>query len=219
MDMVGPMKKPMLALGVAAAVTTSAVVAPAAFSQDGESDGQMSAQESTEGAEGSSLSTGEIVGITLGVLAAVGVAGVFAVQQGWVQLPEFVDRATVERMVAMLPPMVIPGVARPGSVGGAGAKGKCEPQAFDAVVPGWPHFTGTSVIFCDGHWAIAGANQTDWVLYFKNADGKWAVIPAAGTKKTGLAEGCYNGITLREQGAPEEFIRRAPICTPAEIGR
>lgn len=217
--MVGPMKKPMLALGVAAAVTTSAVVAPAAFSQDGESDGQMSSQASAEGAGGSSLSTGEILGITLGVLAAVGVAGVFAVQQGWVQLPEIVDRATVERLVAMLPPMAIPGVARPGSAGGAGAKGSCEPQAFDAVVPGWPHFTGTSVIFCDGHWAIAGANQTDWVLYFKNADGKWAVIPAAGTKQTGLAEGCYNGITLREQGAPEEFIRRAPICTPAEIGK
>lgn len=213
------MKKPMLALGVAAAVTTSAVVAPAAFSQDGESDGQMFSQGSTEGAEGSSLSTGEILGITLGVLAAMGVAGVFAVQQGWVQLPEIVDRAAVERLVAMLPPMPIPGVVRPGSVGGAGAKGSCEPQAFDAVVPGWPHFTGTSVIFCDGHWAIAGANQTDWVLYFKNADGKWAVIPAAGTKQTGLAEGCYNDVTLREQGAPEEFIRRAPICTPAEIGK
>lgn len=214
------MKKPMLALGVAAAVTTSVVVAPAAFSLESETEpGVVSAQGSTEGAGGSSLSTGEIIGITLGVLAAVGVAGVFAVQQGWVQLPELVDRATVERLVAMLPPMTPPGVARPGSVGGAGAKGKCEPQAFDAVVPGWPHFTGTSVLFCDGQWAIAGADQTDWVLYFKNADGKWAEIPAAGTKKTGLAQGCYNGITLREQGAPEEFMRQAPICTPAEIGR
>ncbi|MDN8605120.1 hypothetical protein Q0N48_03730 [Corynebacterium ureicelerivorans] len=213
------MKKPMLSLGVAAAVTTSAVVAPAAFSQDGESDGQMSSQALAEGAGGSSLSTGEILGTTLGVLAAVGVAGVFAVQQGWVQLPKFVDRATVERLVALLPPMPIPGVVRPGPAGGAGAKGSCAPQAFDAVVPGWPHFTGTSVIFCDGHWAIAGANQTDWVLYFKNANGKWAVIPAAGTKQTGLAQGCYNDVTLREQGAPEEFIRRAPICTPAEIGR
>lgn len=213
------MKKPMLALGVAAAVTTSAVVAPAAFSQDGESNGQMSSQGPAEGAGGSSFSTGEILGITLGVLAAVGVAGVFAVQQGWVQLPEFVDRATVERLVAMPPPVTIPGVARPGSVGHAGAKGSCIPQAFDNVVPGWPHFTGTSVIFCDGNWAIAGANQTDWVLYFKNANGKWAVIPAAGTKQAGLAQGCYNGITLREQGAPEEFIRRAPICTPAESGK
>lgn len=210
------MKKPMLALGVAAAVTTSAVVAPAAYAVE---EGAMSSQGSAEGAEGSSLSTGEILGNTLGVLAAVGVAGVFAVQQGWVQLPEFVDRATVERLVEMLPPMPIPGVVRPGSAGGAGAKGSSIPQAFDNVVSGWPHFTGTSVIFCDGHWAIAGANQTDWVLYFKNANGKWAVIPPAGTKQTGLAQGCYNGITLREQGAPEEFIRRAPICTPAEIGK
>lgn len=213
------MKKPMLALGVAATVTTSAVIAPAAFAEESSNATETGSSADSGEAEGSSLSTGAIVGITLGVLAAVGIGGVFAWQQGWVQLPEFVDRTTVERMVAMLPPMAIPGVARPGSVGGAGAKGSCEPQAFDAVVPGWPHFTGTSVIFCDGKWAIAGANQTDWVLYFKNANGKWAVIPAAGAKQTGLAQGCYNDVTLREQGAPEEFIRRAPICTPAEIGK
>ena len=53
----------------------------------------------------------------------------------------------------------------------------------------------------------------------KNSNGKWAVIPTAGTKQTGMQRGCYNGLTLREQGAPEEFIRQAPICTPAEIGK
>ena len=79
--------------------------------------------------------------------------------------------------------------------------------------------SGTTVLFCDGKWAIAGANQTDWILYFKNSNGKWAVIPTAGTKQGGMQRGCYNGITLREQGAPEEFIRQAPICTPAEIGK
>lgn len=46
-----------------------------------------------------------------------------------------------------------------------------------------------------------------------------AVSPAAGTKQTGMLRGCYNGLTLREQGAPEEFISQAPICTPAEIGK
>lgn len=44
-------------------------------------------------------------------------------------------------------------------------------------------------------------------------------IPTAGTKQTGMARGCYDGLTLREQGAPEEFMRQAPICTPAEIGK
>ena len=50
-----------------------------------------------------------------------------------------------------------------------------------------------------------------------HCDGKGAVIPTAGTKQRGMYCGCYNGLTLREQGAPEEFIRQAPICTPAEI--
>lgn len=216
------MKKPMLALGVAVAVTTSAVVAPVAFAEEGGAAAQSessSASSETGEAEGSSLSTGAIVGITLGVLAAVGVGGVFAVQQGWVQLPEFVDPAAAAGLAALVPAIAIPGVARKEPQGGASAKGSCAPQAFDAVVPEWPHFTGTNVMYCDGKWAIAGANQTDWILYFKSANGKWAVIPTAGTKQTGMTRGCYNGLTLREQGAPEEFIRQAPICTPAEIGK
>lgn len=216
------MRKPMLALGVAAAVTTSAVVAPVAFAEDAKKATETESSSSSSGAgeaEGSSLSTGAIVGITLGVLAAVGIGGVFAWQQGWVQLPEFVDPAAVAGLGALIPAVAIPGVARKEPQGGAGAKGSCAPQAFDAVVPEWPHLTGTNVMFCDGKWAIAGANQTDWILYFKNSNGKWAVIPTAGTKQTGMARRCYNGLTLREQGAPEEFIRQAPICTPAEIGK
>lgn len=30
---------------------------------------------------------------------------------------------------------------------------------------------------------------------------------------------CYNGLTLREQGALERFTRQVPIRTPAEIGQ
>ena len=214
------MKKPMLALGVAAAVTTSAVVAPAAFAEDaGKAAETESSSSSGAGeAEGSSLSAGAIVGITLGVLAAVGIGGVFAWQQGWVQLPEFVDPAAVAGLGALIPAVAIPGLAQKPAAKSE-AKGSCAPQAFDAVVPGWPAGLGTSVSFCDGKWAIAGANGTDWILYFKNSNGKWAVIPTAGTKQTGMSRGCYNGLTLREQGAPEEFIRQAPICTPAEIGK
>ena len=215
------MKKPMLALGVAAAVTTSAVVAPAAFAEDAGKATETESSSSSSGAgeaEGSSLSTGAIVGITLGVLAAVGIGGVFAWQQGWVQLPEFVDPAAVAGLGALIPAVAIPGLAQKPAAKSE-AKGSCAPQAFDAVVPGWPAGLGTSVSFCDGKWAIAGANGTDWILYFKNSNGKWAVIPTAGTKQNGMQRGCYNGLTLREQGAPEEFIRQAPICTPAEIGK
>lgn len=205
----------MLALGVAAAVSTSAVVAPAAFAEEGGKTAETSSASSSGEAEGSSLSTGAIVGITLGVLAAVGAGGYFAVQQGWLELPEGLDPAAAAGLGALIPALAIPGLAKKDAASG----GSCAPQAFDAVVPEWPHFTGTNVIFCDGKWAIAGANQTDWILYFKNSNGKWAVIPTAGTKQTGMSRGCYNGLTLREQGAPEEFIHQAPICTPAEIGK
>lgn len=207
----------MLALGVAAAVTTSAVLAPATFAEEGANTTDTGSSAESGEAEGSSLSTGAIIGITLGVLAAVGAGGAFAVQQGWLELPEFVDPAAAAGLSSLVPALAIPGLAKNDK--GAAAGGSCAPQAFDAVVPEWPHFTGTNVMFCDGKWAIAGANQTDWILYFKNSNGKWAVIPTAGTKQGGMARGCYNGITLREQGAPEEFIRQAPICTPAEIGK
>ena len=211
------MKKPMLALGVAAAVTTSAVIAPATFAEEGANTTETGSSADSGEAEGSSLSTGAIIGITLGVLAAVGAGGYFAVQQGWLELPEGLDPAAAAGLSSLVPALAIPGLTKKDN--GVAAGGSCAPQAFDAVVPEWPHFTGTNVIFCDGKWAIAGANQTDWILYFKNSNGKWAVIPTAGTKQSGMMRGCYNGITLREQGAPEEFISQAPICTPAEIGK
>ncbi|QPK82770.1 hypothetical protein G7Y29_07785 [Corynebacterium qintianiae] len=97
-------------------------------------------------------------------------------------------------------------------------RGGCAPQDFDAVVPGWPNFTGTSVIWCDGQWAIAGANQTDWRVFFHHDGERWNALPPRGTKSTGMQQGCFNGIELHEQGAPQEFVDRAPICTPEEIG-
>lgn len=211
------MKKPMLVLGVAAAVTTSAVIAPATFAGEEANTTDTGSSADSGEAEGSPLSTGAIIGITLGVLAAVGAGGVFAVQQGWLELPEFVNPAAAAGLSSLASALAIPGLAKVDKADTA--SGSCAPEAFDAIVPGWPHFTGTNVMFCDGKWAIAGANQTDWLLYFKNSNGKWAQLPKAGTKQSGMARGCYNGITLREQGAPEEFIRQAPICTPEEIGK
>lgn len=142
------------------------------------------------------LSPGAIAGIVLGVLAAVGAAGVFAVQQGWIQLP-----------------------AIPGLPGPAPKRGSCAPQEFDKLVPGWPNFTGTVVNYCDGQWAVASANQTDWIVRFRYVGDRWTVVPTDGVTQRGMTQGCYNAIKLREQGAPEEFIRRSPICTPGEIGR
>ena len=218
------MKKPMLALGVAAAVSASAFVAPSALAADAGAAGKgaESSSGSSSGTGGTSLSPGAIAGITLGVLAAVGLGGAWAVQQGLVKLPEGVDPAALgASLAALLPAIAVPGLApqAPAKPAPAPAKGSCAPSAFDAVVPGWPAALGTSVSFCDGTWAIAGAQGTDWIMYFKNANGTWAVLPADGTTRGPVQRSCYNGIKLREQGAPEEFIRKAPICTPAEIGK
>ena len=220
------MKKPMLALGVAAAISTSAVVAPAAFAEPAGSDAQAAVQEDqgssgegssgSSGDEGSSLSAGAIVGISLGVLAAVGIGGAVAVQQGWLQLPEPLNGQVLGGLATIASTLSVPalGPKQEKKV----AKESCSPSAFDAVVPEWPAGFGTAVSYCDGKWAVAGAKGTDWILFFKNSNGKWARIKPAGTKWTGMAQACYNGIKLREQGAPEAFMREVPVCTPAEIG-
>ena len=38
--------------------------------------------------------------------------------------------------------------------------------------------------------------KTDRPIQSK-CDGKWAVIPTADVKHTGMQRGCYNGLTLR----------------------
>lgn len=220
------MKKPMLALGVAAAVSTSAVVAPAAFAEPADSAEQVAVQEDqsssgegssgSTGDEGSSLSAGAIVGISLGVLAAVGIGGVVGVQQGWLELPEPLNAQVLGGLAAIASALSVPALAPKQEK--KVAKGSCSPSAFDAVVPEWPAGFGTTVRFCDGKWAVAGAKGTDWILFFKNTNGKWARIQSDGTTRRGMTQACYNGIKLREQGAPEAFMREVPVCTPAEIG-
>lgn len=64
------------------------------------------------------------------MLAAAGFGGVFAVQQGWLQLPE------LGGLAALLPGLPGPGGApKPAP---KPAKGSCSPAAFDAVIPEWP---------------------------------------------------------------------------------
>ena len=96
--------------------------------------------------------------------------------------------------------------------------GACEPADFDAVVPEWPGVAGTTVEWCDGQWAVAGASQTDWKIFFHFDGTNWMALAPDGTKSTGMQQGCFNGIELGNQGAPQEFIDRTPICTPEEIG-
>lgn len=199
------MKKPMLAMSVAATLAAGSIVSPngvAVAGADEVGNGVVDKQR-LEGSssDGEGLSSGAIVAIVLGVLAAVSAAGVAAVQQGLLQLP------------------ALPKGPAPQSGGGAPKRGSCDAGTFDRLVPGWPAGFGTQVDFCDGQWAVAGAKGTDWIVYFRYVGDRWTVVPPSGTKQSGMKRACYNGITLREQGAPEEFVRRAPICTPAEIGK
>lgn len=199
------MRKPVLAMGVAATLAAGSIVSPNGMAVAG-ADEVGAGGVDKRGLEGSSsdgegLSLGAIIAIVLGVLAAVSAAGVAAVQQGLLQLP------------------ALPKGPSPQSGGGAPKRGACDAGQFDRLVPGWPAGFGTQVDFCDGQWAVAGAKGTDWIVYFRYVGDRWTVVPSSGTKQSGMKRACYNGITLREQGAPEEFVRRAPICTPAEIGK
>ena len=169
------------------------------------------------GREEASISTGAIVGITLGVLAAAGLGGAVAVQQEWLKLPDPLNAQVLGGMASLSSALSIPGPApKPAE---KPAVGSCPPAAFNAAVPEWPAGFGTSVSYCDGRWAVAGAKGTDWILFFKHLNGKWAKISSDGTTRRGMTRACYNGIKLREQGAAEAFMREVPVCTPGEIGR
>lgn len=204
------MKKSIVAVGVAASLTAASVSVSEAWASESET-GEEPTTSSSEGSNGEELSPAAIAGITLGVLALVSAGTVVAVQQGWIQIPG-VDMAQINALLPALP--ALPGL--PGRAGNhPAAKGSCAPQEFDRLVPGWPNFTGTVVTFCDGLWAVAGANQTDWTETFRFADGSWQRVPKRGTTYTGF--GCYNGLTLREQGAPQALIDQVLICKPSEI--
>ena len=214
------MKKSIVAVGVAASVAAVQVSVPQAWAVEEEQTSSSSSSNSSndasdgvtdEDASEQTLSPGAIAGITLGVLALVSAGTALAVQQGWIQIPG-VDMAQINALFPALPTLpALPGRA----TNRAAAKGSCAPQEFDKVVPGWPNFTGTVVTYCDGLWAVAGANQTDWTETFRFTGGAWQRVPKRGTTDTGF--GCYNGLTLREQGAPQALIDQVLICKPSEI--
>ncbi|MBL7286381.1 hypothetical protein FPH17_11815 [Corynebacterium godavarianum] len=193
------MKNTLLSLGVASAVAVTAVC-PAYAAEP--------AQES------SSLSPGAIAGISLGVLALVGAGSYFAVSQGLIDVPglEIPEVPGLGELAALAGAagIAIPALGAGAAKGGDAKAASCQPGAFDQLVPGWPNHTGTSVDYCDGKWAVAGANQTDWIVAFRADGEQWHVVEPDGKTETGFK--CYNTGRLREQGAPQEFTDKLLTC-------
>lgn len=193
------MKNTLLSLGVASAVAVTAVC-PAYAAEP--------AQES------SSLSPGAIAGISLGVLALVGAGSYFAVSQGLIDVPglEIPEVPGLGELAALAGAagIAIPALGAGAAKGGNAKAASCQPGAFDQLVPGWPNHTGTNVDYCDGKWAVAGANQTDWIVAFRADGEQWHVVEPDGKTETGFK--CYNTGRLREQGAPQEFTDKLLTC-------
>lgn len=193
------MKNTLLSLGVASAVAVTAVC-PAYAAEP--------AQES------SSLSPGAIAGISLGVLALVGAGSYFAVSQGLIDVPglEIPEVPGLGELAALAGAagIAIPALGAGAAKGGDAKAASCQPGAFDQLVPGWPNHTGTNVDYCDGKWAVAGANQTDWIVAFRADGEQWHVVEPDGKTQTGFK--CYNTGRLREQGAPQEFTDKLLTC-------
>lgn len=193
------MKNTLLSLGVASAVAAT-TVCPAYAAEP--------AQES------SSLSPGAIAGISLGVLALVGAGSYFAVSQGLIDVPglEIPEVPGLGELAALAGAagIAIPALGAGASKGGNAKAASCQPGAFDQLVPGWPNHTGTNVDYCDGKWAVAGANQTDWIVAFRADGEQWHVVEPDGKTETGFK--CYNTGRLREQGAPQEFTDKLLTC-------
>lgn len=193
------MKNTLLSLGVASAVAATAVC-PAYAAEP--------AQES------SSLSPGAIAGISLGVLALVGAGSYFAVSQGLIDVPglEIPEVPGLGELAALAGAagIAIPALGADAAKGSHAKAASCQPGAFDQLVPGWPNHTGTNVDYCDGKWAVAGANQTDWIVAFRADGEQWHVVEPDGKTETGFK--CYNTGRLREQGAPQEFTDKLLTC-------
>ena|GEM_PF-744551 len=161
-----------------------------------------SAEPSSAELEGSEESDDTLTGVTV-VLALLGVIGggaYLAVTNGLVTLPDAIAQAGYDMGV----PEVTPN------------QGSCDSAEFDAVVDGWPAPLGTTVSYCDGLFATAGANGTDWVVHFNWQNGQWhAISPDGFSQPSGYP--CYNGYRISEMGGPEEFTRQLLHCTPEEI--
>lgn len=172
------------------------------MAQEGEP--QAASSLSSTSSDGGS-SEGAVIA-SLALLAAAGGGAYWAVQEGLIPNP----------LPGVLPD---PAVTAPAPAPApAPARGDCSPQAFNDALWEWNGSPRTVVEYCDGQFAWVSQNQTDWRVGFEFDGQRWNVLRADGTTKTGMMQGCYNGLALRDKGAPEAFISRLPICTPDEIG-
>lgn len=189
------MKRTLLSVGLALSLTAGAAMPASAQDAD--------QNEATTPSSGSSTDDGSSVagaGALIALAAAAGGGAWWAVQQGLIPNPL---------------PGVIPGPPAPAP---APARGDCSAQAFNAALWEWRDSNRTVVEHCDGRFAWVSQSQTDWRVAFEFDGQRWVVSRPAGTKRTGMTQGCYNGIELRNKGASDAFLSRLPICTPDEIG-
>ncbi|MDO5512068.1 hypothetical protein [Corynebacterium sp.] len=83
----------------------------------------------------------------------------------------------------------------------------CEPGAFAAG-----EFDDPAVLFCDGTWAFAGQNRTDWRMVFQATHGNWVAYQPHGETQSGMIQPCYDEQTLRTDGAPDGLVAQVPLC-------
>ncbi|MGC2863465.1 hypothetical protein ACMG4H_01135 [Corynebacterium glutamicum] len=193
------MKRTLFTLGTAvsiAAVTTQ--MAPASAQSLEESQSSSLSSISSDSENGSS--TGALPIIV--AATALGGGTIWAVQQGLLPNPL---------------PGIIP-VQTSAAPTPASVRGDCSPQAINDALWEWHGSERTMVESCDGHFGFASQNGTDWRVLFEFDGQRWNVSKPAGITKTGLTQGCYNGIELRNRGASEDLLGQIPICTPDEIG-
>ena len=192
------MKRTLLALAVAFSLTVGAIQTVPAAAQE---TGQPSSSSLSSSEEGSSA--GPMVAL-VALMVALGGGAWWVLQQGLIPNPW---------------PGVIPGSPQPSPAPApAPRRGVCSTQVFNDALWEWRGSNQTDIEYCDGRFAWVSQSQTDWRVAFEFDGQRWKTTRPAGTTKTGMTQGCYNGIELRNKGASEDFISRLPICTPDEIG-
>lgn len=195
------MKRTLATWGIALSVAAGTIQAAPASAQTMEEADTSSRSSSSSSDDGSSA--GGAIALAA-VAAAIGGGALWAVQQGLIPNPL---------------PGVIPGPTPPAPAPApVPPRGDCSPQAFNDALWEWRDSNRTVVEYCDGRFAWVSQSQTDWRVPFEFDGQRWGIIRSAGTTKTGMTQGCYNGIELRNKGASDNFLSRLPICTPDEIG-
>lgn len=195
------MKRTLITMGAVLSLTAGTIHASPASAQTVE-ETDSSSLSSTSSSTDNGSSTGALA--LVATTAALGGGAVWAIQQGLIPNP--------------LPGIIPSPHSLAPAPAPAPARGDCSPHAFNAALWEWRDSPWTTVESCDGRFAWVSQDRTDWRVAFEFDGQRWNVSRPAGTTKTGMTQGCYNGIELRNKGASDDFLSRIPICTPDEIG-